>query len=93
MSPFDKQIAQIEDDQTAAVLLVGEEWMSGAQREELDAEVSKAATANAQALASALAIAFKPMTEALTAISTRLDTLEGKSSGGGGNNQQGGQRR
>jgi len=34
LSPFDKQIAQVEDDQTAAVLLVGEEWMSGAQREE-----------------------------------------------------------
>lgn len=57
------------------------------QREEMEAEVSKAAAANAQALGTALAAALAPIVAALNA---RIDSIEAKSSGG---NQQGGQRR
>lgn len=57
------------------------------QREEMEAEVNKAAAANAQALGTALAAALGPIVAALNA---RIDSIEGKSSGG---NQQGGQRR
>ena len=57
------------------------------QREEMEAEVNKAAAANAQALGTALAAALAPIVAALNA---RIDSIEGKTSGG---NQQGGQRR
>lgn len=70
----------------SAEVLAGSEHAEP-QREEMDAEVSKAAAANAQALGTALAAALAPIVAALNA---RIDGLEGKQSGG---NQQGGQRR